>query len=625
MERGIFLKILAALTLAAVVFFSLQLLDALDRLRFAVEGLSERVAVLETRRLAAAPADRPAASSGGSVPVTIGGGFANLEFFDPAAVPGGRMTTSIGADPGILNPLLSNEATAAMFAGLTNASLAERNYGNPEKYQGVLAESWEVSPDHLTYRVKLRDGIFWQDFTDPESGREYRNVPVTAADFKFYIDVILNPDVNCAPYRQFYAGLERLDVISDREFVVVWREPYFRTFELTMGMQPLPRHLYWPDQTTSFDGKKFNDDHRRNEMLVGCGPYRLKSRVRNQRTIFERNDRYIGTAFGAAPSLQYLDFEVVPHANTAFQMLLSGGLDWLKLSPDQWRTRTGGAEFAEKNGRLRRYSAPQMAYRFIGWNMRRPLFASARVRTALTMLVDREKILNDVYYGLGRIVSGPFYIDSPASDPAVKPLPFDPERARELLAAEGWRDTDGDGVLDRDGKPFEFVVVYPADAPSYEQILTIVRDGMAKAGVVMKMQAYEWSVMLQKIDGRDFDAAILGWQMSYEQDPYQLWHSSQSEVPSGSNFVGFQSPEGDRLIEAIRREFDPAKRNRLCNEFHRLIHAEQPYTFLIAPDSLNAVAARYRNFRIFDFPVTLLPSAPLDLLWTPPAEQLRLP
>ena len=401
------------------------------------------------------------------------------------------MVTSIGADSGILNPLLANEATSALFAGLTNASLAERNYGDPAEFQGVLAEEWSASPDHLTYRIKLRDNIFWHDFTDPDTGREYRDVPVTAADFKFYIDTIRNPDVNCAPLRQFYAGLDRVEVVSDREFIVVWREPYFRTFELTMGMQPLPRHFYWPDRNVPFDGKKFNDDHLRNEMLVGCGPYRMKSRVRNQRTVFERNERYVGVAFGAAPSLQYLVFEVVPHANTAFQMLLAGSLDWLRLSPDQWRTRTGGPEFAEKTGKLRRYSVPQLAYRFIGWNMRRPLFASAKVRNAMTMLVDREKILADVYYGLGKIVSGPFYIGSPACDPAVQPLPFDPERARELLAEEGWRDTDGDGVLDRDGRPFEFVVVYPADAPGYEQILTIVRDGMAKAGVVMKMQGFD--------------------------------------------------------------------------------------------------------------------------------------
>ncbi|MEA4862609.1 MAG: peptide-binding protein [Victivallaceae bacterium] len=581
-----------------------QLFVSLDALRFSNERLTTEVKSLNERL------DSLSLAPSAAMRRTDDGEFANAEFFDPAAQPGGRMRTAIAAWPDNFNPILSADHTSRIIQNYVNATLAKRNDADPNVYEGVLAESWEESPDHLSYRIKLRPNIYWQDFTDPVTGEEFRNVPVTSEDFKFYVDVIKNEEVNCAALRNYLADLDSVEVISDREFVVKWKSPYFLTLASTLEMEPLPRKLYW-NYPGKFDPARFNDDHARNAMMVGCGPYKLVKMERNQRVVLQRFDRYIGERFGAAPALKELEFEVVSHPNTRFQMLMAGDLDVLPLTPEQWVNRTGVPEFSD-TGTLVKVKAPRLAYFYLGWNLRNPMFADARVRNALTMLVNRPKIIEDVFYGLAQIQTGPFYLGTPPCDPEVKPLPFDPEQARKLLAECDWRDSDGDGILDRDGVKFEFSLTYPADSPTTERMLTIIKEDMAAAGIDMQMQSFEWSVFQQKVDERAFDCYFMGWaSMSFEQDPYQIWHSSQAELKSGSNYIGFKNPEADRLIEEIRREFDSAKRNELCHQLQQLIHREQPYTFLVAPAQLLAYPRRYRNLRVFPLGVDN------QLLWTP--------
>lgn len=608
MNRNGYLNFAVTVIAVLMVLGLWQLFVSLDALRFSNERLASEVKALSARLNEVRPPP-----SGGAAAATPAEkeDFANAEFFDPAAEPGGIMRTAIGAWPDNFNPILSNDHTSALIRQYVNQSLAARNNAAPDVFEGVLAESWEESADHLSYHIKLRPGLYWQDFTDPATGQEFRNVPVTAEDFKFYVDVVKNEAVNCAALRNYIADMDKVEVISDREFMVIWKTPYFLTRSITLSLEPLPRHLYW-NYPGNFDPAKFNDDHARNAMMVGCGPYKLAKMERNRKLVLERLDRYVGGRFGAAPSLQTLEFEVVPHPNTRFQMLLAGDLDTLpNISAEQWVTRTNGPEFSE-SGPLLKIKAPRLAYYYLGWNLRKPMFSDAKVRTALTMLVNRQKIVDDVFYGLAKIQPGPLYLGTPPCDPQLAPLPFAPEQAKKLLAECSWRDSDSDGLLDRDGKKFAFTVIYPADSPTTERMLTIIREDMAAAGIDMQLQSFEWSVFLQKVDEREFDCYFMGWAApSFEQDPYQIWHSSQADIKSGSNYVGFKSPEADRLIEDIRREFDPAKRNELYRRFQQLISREQPYTFLVAPEQLMSYSRRYRNLRVFPLGVDN------QLLWTP--------
>lgn len=609
MNRQGYLKVLATLTFLALLFFGFLAISAVDRLRASNAELArklDRVAEQLAAQQFFATAARPAAAAAGAP-------AANLEFYDPAATPGDRLIRAISADTPNMNLIINNEATVAAFHGIANSSLAERNYADPDKFEPLMAESWEISPDKLSFRLKLRPGILWHDFTDPVTGEEHRNREVTAHDFKFYVDVIKNPDVNCEAQRNYFQDMEGIEVLNDYEFMVKWRRPYYGSLPITLQLSPLPRHLYHAYEGP-FDGKRFNDDYLRNRILIGCGPYRFDRWEKDVRVVFTRNEKFFGAALGIRPPLDTLVFELIKLPNTRFQALLAGQLDQLGLTPEQWTERTGAAPFAD--GRLVKHKYLGRSYSYIGYNLSNPLFSDKRVRQALTMLIDRERIRREVYQSLAETVTGPFPPESHYVDPELKPWPCDVEGARKLLAEAGWRDTDGDGILDRDGRKFVFSIMQVANHPIQQKMLPMMKEMLAQAGIDMKIETLEWSVVLQRLEQRKFECCTLGWTSPLDPDPYQVWHSSQADLPQSSNFISFRHAEADKLIEELRVTFDTGKRIELARAFGRILHDEQPYTFLFAPYNLSVYSGRYRNIR--EFPIGI----PDNIIWTPTAQQL---
>ncbi len=624
MNRNFYLNIIATILVMAVILLGVILINAVDRVHFDYmdmqKKLSEMSDTLQQMKnkgmtAAAATAVQPAsATAEEKSPEKI----SNLEFYDRNATPGDRIITSISADVGNMNPLINNDYTVSLINGFCNSSLADRNFEKPEIFEPLMAESWTISPDKKIYSIKLRKGITWQDFTDPVTGKEWKNKEVTARDFKFYADVINDPDTNCASMRVYYKDLEKIEVLSDYEFKVYWKMPYYQSLELTLGLSPLPKHLYHA-YAGPFDAKKFNDDHQRNRMIVGCGPYRLLRWDKDRRVVLSRYENFFGDKLGIAPPIKYTAFEIIKHPNTCFQSLLSGGIDRMDLLPEQWRNRTDIPEFGP-NGKLSKLKYLSRTFAYVGYNLHNPLFQDKRVRQALSCLVDKEKILKDAYFGLGEIVTGPLYYDSPYYDKSIKPYEFNVEKAKALLAEAGWKDIDGDGVLEKDGKKFEFTILQVANSSLQEKMLPLIKEDMAKGGVQMKIQILEWSVYLQRLEQKDFDACTLRWTIAYEPDLYQLWHSSEADKPFSSNY-GFKNAEADRIIDELRVTFDHKKRVELCFQFHRLLHEEQPYTFLFSPYTLLALSSRYQN--VHKFPASM--SIQQEIMWTPKEKQLKIP
>jgi ABC-type transport system substrate-binding protein len=206
----------------------------------------------------------------------------------------------------------------------------------------------------------------------------------------------------------------------------------------------------------------------------------------------------------------------------------------------------------------------------------------------MTMAFNRKQILDDVFVGLGVLITGPYSPEAPYNDPTVQPLPFDLEAAKKLLDEAGWKDTDGDGLRDKSlhpgepRKPFEFTFLVPTGTKESQVLANIFRDDLLKIGVKMNIETAEWSLFLKRTDEKAFDAYIAAWSTGWEEDLYQIWHSSQADVPKGSNRIGFRNKEADRLIEGLRESFDPAERTKLFQAFHRLVADEQPYTFFSA-------------------------------------------
>lgn len=607
-------EILLAFCLIAVAATGYVLVTALDRLRFELESLHATIRALN-EKISSAPLRTAVSAVPEKTKPEVP--MANAQFFDPEAVSGDRFISSIAADTKNMNYLLNNDATLgnALMPRVMD-SLGVRAYDDLNKFLPQMAESWNVSPDGLRIRVKLRDGILWHDFTDPVTKKEWKDVPVTSEDFKFYVDVVKNPQVDAAPLRTYLSDLDSVRVINDREFEVIWKKRYFLSLDMTLSLSPLPRHLYHAYEGP-FNPERFNSDNERNRILVGCGPYRFIKWDKGHRILMTRWEKYYGARYGTMPPVKELAFDVIQHPNTRLQALLSKDLDAAPLTPDQWIHRTNSREFGP-DGFLRKFKTSQLVYNYLGFNLSNPLFRDAKTRVALSHLVDRDRIVKDIYYGLAVPVSGPFFPDGPAYDKSIKPYSYSPELAKKLLAEAGWRDEDGDGILERGGQKFKFTLMYPNANETYKRMLPIIKEAMAKAGVQMELLGLEWSVCVQRLEKKSFDMCALGWSGGLNPDPFQLWHSSQADIEGSSNHIRFKNAEADRLIESIRVTFDASERQKLYHRFHRLVHEEQPYIFLFAPADLNALNSRYRNVR--EFPLGIVDT----ILWTPKAQQLSL-
>jgi len=624
LHKSGYLQFVLTVLVITVIVMGIAIIKSVDLLRDRAERISEQVKDVSSRidnlenKLANLQISVPSGNTGQTPKASLPK-IANREFYDPKAVNGGRLITAISSETKNMNYLVNNEAFVGDIWTYCFDSLAERNYAKPEIFEPRLAESWTLSADKLTYTVKIRQGMLWHDFTDPVNKKTWQDVEVTADDFKFYLDVIKDKNTDCAPSRTYFKDLDRIEVLSKYCFKVFWKRPYFLSESITLGLSPLPRHLYHA-YDGPFDGKRFNDDHERNRLVVGCGAFRFDKWDKGQKVVLKRWEKYFGKNLGIMPSLEQIVFEVIKHKNTQLQSLRSNkdeGIDRMSLLPEQWVNQTETPEFSSK-GHLLKMKYPARSYNYIGYNLKLPMFQDKRVRQALTHLVDRKRILKEVYYDLGRITTGNFFMDTAYYDKSIKPYPFSVATAKKLFAEAGWKDTDNDGILDKDGKKFAFSILQVADHPIQQRMLPIIKEDMAKAGVVMKINTFEWSVYVQKLEKKSFEVCTLGWRMGFESDPYQIWHSSQTKLDASSNHISFNNKEADELIEKIRVTFDFKERVKLCHRFHALLHEEQPYTFLFTSYALLAQNRRFRNIQIFPGGV------PTTIQWVPKAEQRPL-
>ena len=497
---------------------------------------------------------------------------ADLPHFTPDQM-GGTLRGNFNAEPQTLNPLTSKDVYAQIVQDRVLESLIDRDPDTLE-LRGLLADRWEVSADglvitfHLDPRAKFSDGT-----------------PVTADDVLFTYRTIMNPKIDCQGLASYFKDCEACEKIDERTVRFVWKKPYFKSLE-TSSIAVIPEHVY-----RFKDPKEFNDINTR---LVGSGPYVLKEWKTGQHIILERNPNY----WRYTPSVDRIVYRFILEDQAAVQALLAGEIDDLAVLPEWW-VKLRERPDAARRFQMFRYTTPYNGYSYIGWNNERPPFNDARVRRAMTHLVWRGQILKYMMFGIGEVASGPFWPESPQSDPAAKPWPFDRDAARRLLAEAGWEDRNGDGWLENAaGKRLEFEFASPSGSPVTRDIVRVIGEEFRRMGIAMHLRMYEWSVFTVKLDNRDFDAVMLGWGGGgVEADPYQIWDSSQI-ANRGSNFIGFRNAEADRLIETARMTLDSTKRNALFHEFHRLLHQVQPYTFMFNRESLRVIGPRVQGVRL---------------------------
>ena len=492
------------------------------------------------------------------------------EYSDAKPADGDWLIYNLSAEPGTLNPVTATDAYESTVNGGNIYETLVKRDNKTLKIVPLLAESWKISEDKLSYTFIIRKGIKWHDGTH-----------FTAKDVVFSFQRIMDPKVDSPHLKSYYKDVKDVVAVDDHTVRCTYAKPYFLALEFCGGMPLVPKHI--------FEKGDFNTNPA-GRQPVGTGPYKFAGWNTGREIVLERNEEY----WGKKPHIKRIVFRIITDRTVAFQVLKQEGLDYAGLSPIQWSRQTGSADFKENYNKMS-YFAPN--YSYIGWNSRRPYFSDKRARTALTHLVNRELILGKILYNLGEVVTNPFYINSPEYDKSIRPYPYDPKRAKQLLDEAGWADHDGDGIRDKNGVSFKFEFLIPSGSETGEKIATILKEELDKVGIEMQIRRTEWAVFVQRLNERRFDAVTLSWAMGVESDPYQIWHSSQAEA--GSNFVGFENKEADRLIDQARTEFNREKRIELYRKFALIVHEEQPYTFLFCGKSTVAVHKRFHGVEVY--------------------------
>ena len=398
---------------------------------------------------------------------------------------------------------------------------------------------------------------------------------VDAHDVKFTYASIMDPK-NLSPRVSDYEAVKSVAVIAPLTVKVTYKRLFSPAFA-TWAIGILPEHLL-NAQALAAEAVRLGKDPETfslrqsmfNRHPIGCGPFTFREWKSDQYIGLDRFDDYWE---GPANYRRYFD-RVIPDLLTQEMEFYAGTLDNYDVQPYE-------VERLRKSSKYQVFSGTSFGYTYIGYNMRRKPFDDLRVRKALGMAIDVDKIIKYLLYGQGERITGPFVIQTDYYDHRIKPLPYDPEGARALLAEAGWK-PDSDGWLEKDGKKLQFTLITNSGNDIRKALLAIAQNAWKRIGIDVRTDLLEWSVFIQeRIDKLDFDALILGWQMGIEPDLYPIWHSSQTH-PFQLNFVGFKNKSADELIIKIRQTYDHDKQVQYCHRLHEVIAEEQPYTFLYA-------------------------------------------
>jgi peptide/nickel transport system substrate-binding protein len=483
-----------------------------------------------------------------------------------AALPvtGDSLVEGTIGEASTLIPLLATDSSSHAVAGQIYNGLVK--YDKNLTIVGDLAESFTVSPDGQTIIFHLRHGVTWHD-----------GAPFTSRDVLYTYHVTIDPKTPTA-YAEDFKQVKNISAPDAHTIIVTYEAPFAPALA-SWGMNILPAHLLeGQDITKSPLARK----------PVGTGPYRFKEWVAGQKIVLEANNSY----FEGRPYIDKFIYRIIPDTSTMYMEMKAGAIDIMNLTPVQYARQTSSQEFTS---RFNKYRYPSSTYLYMGYNLRHPLFGDKRIRQAITAAINKDELIQGVLFGMGQKAHGPIVPGRWAYNPDVNDINYNPKHAADLLAQAGWRTTNSDGILVKDGKPFTFTIL--TNQGNQQRLMTaqIIQQRLRQVGIDIKIRVVEWAAFLKEfVNKGKFEVVLLAWSISQDPDMYDIWHSSKTK-PGELNFIGYNNAEVDRLLIAGRNTFDIAQRRQAYFRIQNILADEQPYTFLYVPDALPVVSSRIRG------------------------------
>lgn len=487
----------------------------------------------------------------------------------PASVPstpesGGSIIEAMLGEPSNLISALATDSGSHEVASMIYVSLIK--YDKNIEIVPYAAESFSVENDGKLIKFKLREDIRWFD-----------GEPLTAEDVEFTYKLMIDPKTPTA-YATNFKAVKAFRLTGPYSFEIEYDQPFAKAL-ITWAMDILPKH--------ALEGEDLLNTKYSREPL-GAGPYKLGEWIPGSQVVLEANPDF----FEGKPYIEKVVYRIIPDLSTQFLELKAGNLDTMGLTPLQYLYQTKGPGW---DGSFNKFEYVSSTYAFLGFNMKHEFFKDVRVRKAIDHAIDRRELVKGVLYGLGEAANGPYKRGTWQYNEDILPRSFDQELALKLLAEAGWEDTDGDGILDKDGHPFAFSIITNQGNTQRIKTGVIIQQRLREIGIMVDLRTVEWAAFIKEfVDKGRFDAVILGWSILQDPDIFSVWHSSMA-VDGGLNFTRYKNAELDALLEQGRRMVDPEKRKPIYDKIQRILYDDVPYCFLYVPKSLPIVQARVQN------------------------------
>jgi len=498
----------------------------------------------------------------------------------------------IGSDVQTFNPAFAVSLTEGNISELFYLGLVGYNWneakGAIEPYP-LLAERWEWNGDSTSVYVKINVNAKWSDGTD-----------LSADDVLFTYDVYSDPIVQSKFFGTFECfelnkdqsiDLKKtFEVISPKEIRINFKKsavPSTFNFDLPL----LPKHIFSSVNRKDLSGSELN------LKPVGSGPYEIAEWNKNQYIKLKLNPKSFLAEKG---SIGELIFKVVPDYNSRIIQLKKNEIDFAEeLKWDDLKDLKGNKNLAVSTvwGRdydyigLNNIDCDKFEKGVIDGNR---LFADSLVRKAIAIAIDRDMIVAEFLGGYGKTAVTPVApIFKSIIDTTVKAYKYSPKTAKELLEKAGWKDSNNDGVIDKNGKPFSFHLAIQGGNKTRSEIATIVKDNLKQAGIEVVVDSFEPSVFVEKMFGRKFDAFISGWQVPMPVDLKPYWNSDLKNNPA--NTVGYRNRKVDQMLEKMRSRISVSELKNYYYDFQKVIYNEVPAVFLFWSYKIIAFNKRLSN------------------------------